>query len=206
GQTRAIGNNTYVHAKPVRRMTINNQGNCVWQNANRYQFRFRLPAEQVTIVKTAPVGAGKYFVNTTGLSCGKTYEVDVRASFDGGSTWCHSSDPYGQVCLFTTDACAGGLIEEPGSDDAPSLIEARMQLCPNPADGGQVAIRIDGETRETVFVEMRDATGKLVLARNFPHQEGAFQAVLETTSLRTGLYLVAVRSGSTLLVERLMVP
>ncbi|MFZ1693609.1 MAG: proprotein convertase P-domain-containing protein, partial [Flavobacteriales bacterium] len=60
GQSRAIGANQYVHARPVRRMLPN----CSWQNANRYQFRFRIPAEFVTIVKTAPVGSGNYFVNT----------------------------------------------------------------------------------------------------------------------------------------------
>ncbi|HRD54289.1 MAG TPA: thrombospondin type 3 repeat-containing protein, partial [Flavobacteriales bacterium] len=47
GQSRAIGANQYVHARPVRRML----NNCNWQNANRYQFRFRIPAEFVTIVK-----------------------------------------------------------------------------------------------------------------------------------------------------------
>ncbi|MFZ1695125.1 MAG: thrombospondin type 3 repeat-containing protein, partial [Flavobacteriales bacterium] len=79
GQSRSIGANQYVHAKPVSRLT----NSCNTQRANRYQFRFRIPAEFVTIVKTAPVGSGNYFVNTMGLTCGKTYEVDVRVSFDG---------------------------------------------------------------------------------------------------------------------------
>ncbi|MBK7945565.1 MAG: hypothetical protein IPJ85_09765 [Flavobacteriales bacterium] len=85
GVTKAIASNVYVYANPVRRL----QPGCAsYLNANRYQFRFRIVSENFTLIKTS--ATGQYLVNTVGLSCNKTYEVDVRASFDNGATWCNT--------------------------------------------------------------------------------------------------------------------
>jgi len=194
GQTRAIGNNVYVHAKPVRRMIINNQGNCAWLNANRYQFRFRLPAESITIVKTAPLGTGKYFVNTMGLACGKTYEVDVRASFDGGSTWCHSSDPYGVVCLLTT-TCAFGLEEEGSAPAVAGLSERGVVLFPNPNQGDQVMLSLKHIANgvKAVRVDIFDAIGKPVIERTMAVPDGFSSTLLDLNGeLAAGMYTVSI--------------
>ncbi|MBK7944423.1 MAG: hypothetical protein IPJ85_03510 [Flavobacteriales bacterium] len=99
GQMRlANSTSTYVYARNVRRMT----GSCTWQNANRYQFRFRIVGEGINVVKTS--ATNQIFVNTVGLLCGKTYQVDVRASFNNGANWCVTTpsginDPaWGDVC------------------------------------------------------------------------------------------------------------
>ncbi|MEZ4758103.1 MAG: GEVED domain-containing protein [Flavobacteriales bacterium] len=88
GATRQWGIGNYVHARPVA-------------GANRYQFRFRIPAEGFSVVRQTTT----YFVQlnwpTLPLQDGKTYDVDVRVSKDGGATWCSTSDPWGKVCQLT---------------------------------------------------------------------------------------------------------
>ncbi|MBK8499205.1 MAG: hypothetical protein IPL52_10380 [Flavobacteriales bacterium] len=103
GQTKSLGNGqqNLVFAKPKSRFTPS----CGSQNANKYQFRFRIPTEGVVIVKNG-VGANPWtylnMANVVGtpvpsgavLQPCAMYEVEVRASFDGGATWCNGTDPY----------------------------------------------------------------------------------------------------------------
>ena len=198
GQSRTIGTNVYVHAKPVKRMTAN----CNYINANRYQFRFRIPAEFVTIVKTSAVG--QYWVNTNGLTCGKTYEVDVRASFDGGSTWCYAGDPYGDVCLLTT-TCAFGMQEEGTSGTA---AEARMAMYPNPNRGDQLRLSLSSVEQgvETISMDIYDAQGVRVAQRTIAVQDGFVNTDLELNgALSNGLYMVNVTAGAATYNERLVI-
>jgi hypothetical protein len=198
GQSRTIGTNSYVHARPVKRMT----NTCAWQNANRYQFRFRIPAEFVTIVKTSAMG--QYWVNTNGLTCGKTYDVDVRVSFDGGSTWCTSSDPYGDVCLLTT-TCSFGMAEEGTSGTA---AEARMAMYPNPNRGDQVRLSLSSVEAglETISVDIYDAQGVRVASRRIAVQDGFVNTDLELNgALSNGLYMVSVTAGGATYNERLVI-
>ena len=58
----------------------------------RYQFRFRIPAEGVCIVRppqTSPTLYLNWSANSgPQLEASKTYEVEVRVSKDQGATWC----------------------------------------------------------------------------------------------------------------------
>ncbi|MBK9147270.1 MAG: choice-of-anchor I family protein [Flavobacteriales bacterium] len=198
GQSRAIGNNVYVHARPAKRQNAN----CAWVNANRYQFRFRIPSENVTIVKNSAVG--QYFVNTNGLVCGKTYEVDVRASFDNGANWCHSSDPYGDVCTLTT-VCSSGMAEEGGSAAAN---EARVAMYPNPNIGDQLLVRLSQveEGVGSINVDIYDSFGKRVAQRTIGVQDGYVStAIALNGELANGMYLVSFTAGSAIHTERLMI-
>jgi hypothetical protein len=210
GQVRPIGTSqaSLVHAKPVRRMN----NNCQWVSANRYQFRFRLASENFVLVKTTAVGAGNYFVNTNGLQCGKTYEVDVRASFNGGSTWCvvtpnpnSVSDPaWGDVCELSTVACPGSLALAPTTPhEAPAL-----RMHPNPNRGDQLMIGLDRVQPEvqTVSVDIFDAFGKRVAARTIAVQDGYVNTVLDLNGeLASGLYVVNITAGSAAFSERLVI-
>jgi subtilisin-like proprotein convertase family protein len=199
GQMRAIGANELVHARPVKRMT----NTCAWQSANRYQFRFRIPAENVTIVKTSAVGAGNYFVNTLGLACSKTYEVDVRVSFDGGSNWCQSSDPYGDICLLTT-TCSFGMAQESSSSNA---TESKLALYPNPNRGDQLFVSLSNVEAdvEAIEVELFDAVGKRVTSRRVAISDGLMNTVLDLNGLANGLYMVSISAGTRTYSERLVV-
>ncbi len=203
GQMRNVGVNERVHARPVRRMNAN----CNWQNANRYQFRFRIPAEFVTIVKTSPVG--QYWVNTAGLQCNKTYEVDVRASFDNGATWCHASDPYGDICLLTT-TCSFGMAQE-GSSSGEAGQSERSEgpsLYPNPNRGDQLFVSLSNvaEGVESIKVDIYDAFGKRVAQRTIAVNDGYLNTVLDLNGeLANGVYMVNIAAGAKTCTERLVI-
>ena len=199
GQTRPVAVNAYVHARPVKRMNAN----CTYTNANRYQFRFRIPAEFVTIVKTSAVG--QYWVNTNGLTCGKTYEVDVRASFDG-TNYCYAGDPFGDICLLTT-TCGFGMVEE-SSSSAAGQSERSVGLYPNPNRGDQVRLSLSSveEGVETVSVDIYDAQGVRVASRTVAVQDGFVNTDLELNgALTNGLYMVNVAAGAATYNERLVI-
>jgi hypothetical protein len=200
GQTRPVGTSqaSLVHAKPVRRMNAN----CNWVSANRYQFRFRLPAENFELVKNSAVG--QYWVNTNGLACSKTYEVDVRASFDGGATWCHSSDPWGDVCLLTID-CPQELAGQPLSTGTTA---GTLRMYPNPNQGDQLMLSLSAvaEGVNTVSVDLFDVFGKRVAARTIPVQDGFVNTMLELNGeLANGLYMVSITAGADSYTERLVI-
>jgi len=155
-------------------------------------------------VKTAATGAGNYFVNTAGLTCGKTYEVDVRVSFDGGATWCHSSDPYGDICTLTT-ICSGAMALE-GSDG--TAAEARVAMYPNPNRGDQLFLSmssVEGGV-ETVNVDIYDAFGKRVAQRTIGVSDGYVNTTIALNGeLANGMYLVSITAGSSTFNERLVI-
>ncbi|MCB9184412.1 MAG: T9SS type A sorting domain-containing protein [Flavobacteriales bacterium] len=206
GQFRDVAANAYVHARPVKRM----QANCTYLNANRYQFRFRIVAENFVLVKTS--ATGQYWVNTIGLECGKTYEVDVRASFDNGATWCNMggaglNDPaWGDVCMITTNNCLTGgnaSIALQGND-----LNGALTMYPNPNHGDQLLINLTQveEGVNTVSVDIYDGFGKRVAARTIAVQDGYLNTVLELNGeLATGMYLVNITAGSTVHTERLVI-
>lgn len=197
GQERPISNGAMVHARPVKRRNAA----CNWVNANRYQFRFRLPLEGTEVVKTS----ANYWVNTMGLACGKTYEVDVRASFDNGATWCYAGEAWGVACQLHTVACASvsELLVNPSESS-----EVRLVIYPNPAEGRAVRVVLDGFTsnEHAVDVEVLDMAGRRVFARVFS-MEPADPSTLRLelpANVPAGLYMVAVRVGSQIKVERLL--
>jgi hypothetical protein len=198
GQIRAVGSSVLVHARPVRRMLPS----CAWQNANRYQFRFRIVAESFELIKTS--ATGQYFVNTVGLTCGKTYEVDVRASFDNGATWCHAGSLWGDECFLTMTNCLGG--GNPNMATAGSA--ARLRMYPNPNRGDQLFVNLEGidAAVETVSVDIFDAFGKRVSARTIGTQDGFANTTLQLNgSLAAGLYTVSITAGEQQFTERLVV-
>ncbi|MCB9183340.1 MAG: T9SS type A sorting domain-containing protein [Flavobacteriales bacterium] len=208
GATREWGNGNYVSAQPTKRI-LPGGGT---QNANLYQFRFRLQEETFEVIRTS----GTYHLQlnwiTSPLMPGATYLVDVRASFDNGATWCSdfiqpSLDPWGPVCTLTI---AGGAMNSlnlahEGTEPARS---AQLSMYPNPNRGDQLFINLtqveDGVN--TVSVDIYDGFGKRVATRTIAVQDGFVNTVLELNGeLATGMYLVNITAGSTLHTERLVI-
>ncbi len=204
GSSRNMGPGNLVHARPVTRL---NNGNV--QSANKYQFRFRIPAENITVIKTS--NTGQYWVPVTQpLQACKTYEVDVRASFDNGATWCTDfiapalTDPWGDVCLFSTNGCetftAGQRMAVEGMGAA--------HLYPNPNRGDQVVLNVSEVAQgvTTVSVDLYDAFGKRVMARTMAVNDGFVNAVIDLNGeLAAGMYTVSITAGATVHTERLVI-
>jgi hypothetical protein len=192
GATRQYGAGNYVHARPV-------------SGANRYQFRFRLPAEGFEVVRTATT----YFVqlNWTGptaLQDGKTYDVDVRISKDAGLTWCTSADPWGEVCLLTIDNTPANTGDQ--NFAAEGAAELRMFPNPNRGDLLNVSLSTVEEGVNTVSVDIYDLFGKRVSARMIAVTDGHVNTILDLNGeLAAGMYLVNITAGETLYTERLVI-
>jgi hypothetical protein len=193
GATRQYGAGNYMHARPV-------------SGANRYQFRFRIPAEGFEAVRTAST----YFVqlNWTGptaLQDGKTYDVDVRISKDAGLTWCTSADPWGDVCLLTIDNTPANT----GSQNfAAEGMDAELRMFPNPNRGDLLNVSLSAveEGVNTVSVDIHDLTGKRMSARSIAVTDGHVNTILDLNGeLAAGMYLVNITAGETLYTERLVI-
>ncbi len=217
GATRAVGSGAanLVHARVATRV-INN----VSTNANKYQFRFRIVNEGVSIVKTS--NAGQYWVNTTGLTACKEYEVDVRASFDNGATYCNTfaaSNPYapswGRLCTLNTSGCPSGngggqnmAVDGSSFGSAQDGSPRQLVLYPNPNNGEQLFLSIDQvkEGVSTVSVDILDTFGKRVSTSRIAVNEGHVTTVIDLKGeLATGMYVVSITAGEDTYTERLVI-
>ncbi|MBL7964386.1 MAG: T9SS type A sorting domain-containing protein [Flavobacteriales bacterium] len=177
------------------------QGSTIWADvvplANRYRFSFTAPGYLRNIVSPnrSLVVAGW---QTNPLQCGVTYDVQVRASFDNGATYC----PAGPVCQVSIVPCnpaaAGRTVDQGG---------VALGVYPNPNRGDLVTLQLSGlpETEQQVQVEIMDMHGRMVVTRSY-----AAASLLNTTidlggSLASGLYNVNVTFGTERLSQRLVI-
>ncbi|MBX2979024.1 MAG: T9SS type A sorting domain-containing protein [Flavobacteriales bacterium] len=184
-----------IHARPVT-------------GANLFQWRFRIEAENVEIIRTST----SYFLNlnwnagvAAPLLIGKTYEVDVRASKDGGATWCGlGGDPWGDICSLTI----GTPPAVDGNQNMSLSADGVLAMWPNPNNGTEVWISLDGidASIETVTVDIHDLFGKRVSARILPTQDGSLLTALPLNGdLAAGMYMVTVIAGDAQYVQRLVI-
>jgi subtilisin-like proprotein convertase family protein len=184
-----------IHARPV-------------SGANLYQWRFRIPAENVEIIRTST----SYFLNLNWgplvadpLQNGKTYEVDVRASRDGGITWCGlGGDPWGDVCLLTigTPPMQGG-----GQNLALAGNEL-LNLWPNPNNGDELWISLSEVAQgvETIAVDIHDLFGKRVSAQVLATQgDHVYTVMTLPADMASGVYTVSILAGEQRFTQRLVI-
>jgi uncharacterized delta-60 repeat protein len=208
GATRAWGNGNYVHARPV-------------SSATQYQFRFRLDAEGFLAVRSSST----YFVQLNWLSDplqnGKTYQVEVRAFKNGA--WCTDNGnltgaepfvPWGDVCALTignTPANSGNqnMAEEGTPSFDPALDRAALQLLvyPNPNRGEQLFITLGGlkHASEPATVNLFDVSGRPIMTRTMPVQDGASTLLDLEGKLSPGTYLLVITVDGQRISERIVV-
>ncbi len=200
GEDRAYGAGNYVHARPV-------------QGANKYQFRFQIPAESFSVTRTS----NTYFVQlnwaVNPLQAGKTYQVDVHASFDGGATWCSdfiapSLDPWGDVCLLTIVSSLQGGGQRMATDEEMENMEVGMLLWPSPGVGEGVNMTIAGieENAGVLDVAVMDAMGRVVHRETILVDGPTWTGSLGfDTNLPNGAYVVQAAAGAQRWTERWVV-
>ena len=181
-------------ARPVTRLNAN----CVSVGANKYQFRFT-DVDDNSVIVIGGVGSNYYCYMTqpTFAPC-KEYEVEVRASFDGGTTWCN----YSTVCTVFTGGCNNGGGENSGAE------ASDLQMYPNPNRGDQLYLSLENVAAEvgTLNVDIYDAFGKRVSARTIAVNAGFVNTVLELNGeLASGLYTVNITAGELTYTERLII-
>jgi hypothetical protein len=195
GSTRQWGAGNYVHARPI-------------SGANRYQFRFRIPAEGFEVVRTSST----YFVQLNWafapLQNGKTYDVDVRISRNGGFTWCTSSDPWGEICQLTIGATQVNAMSTMVDDHQGAQFAGELLLFPNPNRGDLLNFSLTGIEAgvNTVSVDIYDLTGKRMSARTLAVAGNSVNTTIDLAGeLAAGMYLVNITAGSASYTERLVI-
>lgn len=185
----------------------------------RYQFRFRIAGEGVCIVRP-PQTSAQLTLNWSGasgpqLQCSKTYEVDVRVSLDGGTTWCFGpevtnqsaacadTEDWGKVCSVTIAPCA----QLSGSGTSMTLQgEEEITLYPNPNNGEEVYLSMGAVDADVVQLDLYDLNGKRVQSHTVPVQDGMVNtAVALEGRLSSGVYVVTIVSGTRTHVDRLVI-
>ena len=182
-----------------------------------YQFRFRIPAENVCIVRPAQASPTIYLNWSDGplLQCSKTYEVEVRVSKDMGATWCVDSpspacDPspvtaWGKTCNVSISSCFQG---GSGSSSMVAQGEGTFNLYPNPNSGDQLFISLNNISADvsTISVDIYDLTGKSMSKRTIAVQDGYINTAMDLKgSLSSGIYMVNITVGEKTYTERLVI-
>lgn len=172
--------------------------------ANKYMFRFTNVAGQPAYSRNIAVAGRSLLVanwSTLPLKKGRTYNVQVRASFDNGASYCD----YGTSCtirIANTPAMeprlAGSSVEHDGS---------LFTIYPNPSvDGGfNVALNAYDE-EEPMYVEVFDATGvRIGESHMFNTTSEGTAYVRQDRTLPSGVYVVRITAGTSVAMQRLLV-
>jgi hypothetical protein len=137
---------------------------------------------------------------TLPLTPGVTYDVSVRVSFDNGATYC----PFGDVCTVEI------LAAPPAASVNRDLnVESgvNFNLYPNPNRGEVLFVQLDGISEEIQKVDLTitDLFGKQVHTEQITVNGSMFnQALILNGDLAQGMYLVNLRVGDKLYVQRLI--
>ena len=188
----------------------------VSQQANRYQFDITTTGgySRTIVATTRTLVLGQWYTNP--LLCGfNTYSVRVRASFDGGATWC----PYGTTCsVGITNNLAAPFCTGVGSfadaddrvffDGDETASVATLSMWPNPNRGDQLYLTIDQLNADvtTATVDIFDLYGKKVTSRTIAVNGSTLNTVIALdASMANGMYVVNVSAGEQTFIQRLVI-
>ncbi len=194
------------------------------QYANAYKFEIKEAGNQYLrrIVRSSYCLLLSNWATNPTLCGGWFYNVRVRASFDGGGTWC----PYGPACPMEiqNDQPANGDVgngdhgpfcSEPGQENGGHLRslsemedDAPFNIWPNPTIGGEVFISINDldEEQGIATVDVFDLFGKQVMSGELPVEDGEVNSSITLNEdLANGLYFVSVTCSGEVRTKRLMV-
>jgi hypothetical protein len=177
--------------------------------ANKYQFHFTNVAGQPAYDRKISSPTNTLTLTqwyTKPLKAGRRYNVEVRASYDNGVTWC----PYGWSCTikiswFPIPQQMVRAMESDVLTDDGSL----LSLYPNPSADGGFSIQTTELDLEGMpaSLDVFDATGKQVASRSMVMPaDGTACSFSPEAPLEGGLYIVRLSVGDeAILTTRLVV-
>lgn len=175
------------------------------RGANRYQFEFT----NLGLGYTRTLTTTSYHLNlnwsSQPLVAGNTYNVRVRVSLDGGTTWCS----YNESCPVTIVAPNGMAPEEGLEAFGKSLepVAPEVILWPNPSNGQFVELNVSGiEGADQVELTVLDLSGKLVHQQQLTVADGLVRTNVQfDRMLPAGQYFVRIMNDGYQVTERLIV-
>ena len=131
---------------------------------------------------------------------GKNYQVQVRVSFNGGTTWC----PWGTTCMITTAFA-------PPSEQRTAIIvgstPGKFRIWPNPTRDGDVNVLLEGlaPDEEWAQVDMIDLQGRAITSTKLATPDGRLNVLLTSdVKMPTGTYLLTIRTVHRSWTERVV--
>lgn len=187
----------------------------VMSSSVRYQFRFRAGA--FCVVRPPQTSPTLYlnWSNAPALTCGTTYQVDVRVSKDGGTTWCTGS-AVADAATNCSDPAAWGLVCSVSIAGCPQQVVAATEqlrgntafsLFPNPVLDGRFMLAF-GSMDESIPVELElmDLAGRRVWWQRSSLPEGSSVLHVEVdAALSPGVHFLSVRTADGAHTERLVI-
>jgi hypothetical protein len=172
--------------------------------ANKYMFRFTNVAGQPAYSRNIAIATRSLTLAqwaTLPLKKGRTYNVQVRASFDNGATYCD----YGTSCTIRIASTPGAQPRTLEEDATPE--EPVFTVFPNPSADGNFRIVFNAyDEEEPMFVETFDLVGNRVgQARMFTISAEGSALVEQDRALASGVYLLRITVGESTTTERLVV-
>lgn len=173
--------------------------------ANRYMFRFTNTPGQPAYSRNIAVPSRSLLLanwSTLPLKKGRTYNVQVRASFDNGASYCD----YGPSC--TVRIGYGQQLMLAGTRACEELIDApAFTMWPNPTDDGNITLALDGfDAEEPLAIEAFDMRGARISSSMaaVPDDNGLLK-VRWNGDLAPGLYTVRITHAGMTASQRLVV-
>ena len=180
------------------------------QVANKYQFEWSnadLGYQRLITSNNAALVLSVWATNPL-ITC-HAYQVRVRASFDGGITYCPWGPACGDLYIYDGSCAPGGIRPNDGGVSADSDDrQADLLLFPNPNDGSRFAVvlRNAGIQAANVRIVVIDAVGREVLNTSVPTSMGMVQATMSFASRPApGVYAVSIVADDRTFAQRLVV-
>ena len=171
--------------------------------ANRYQFEFSRPGYLRRIASTTRSQVLNWVTNP--LQNNTCYNVRVRVSFDGGTTYC----AFGPTCTVTVGTAFCGFSMPTQPETFTNATETgRLTVFPNPNNGDQVTLVLSSFDRSVnnIQVDVNDIYGKFITRRNIAVQDGYMNTVLSfEQELAPGMYLLNLQAGEQRFTQRMIV-
>ena len=179
----------------------------------RYQFRFRRDGQCIVRPPQTSPTLHLNWRNAPALACGEVYQVDVRASKDGGLTWCTGAATT-DAATNCADVVAWGVVCSVTIAPCMMLPEARMQdvahrsftVFPVPVTEGRFTIAFDAvKADEVMDLELLDALGRRVWSgRSFVSEGSSMVPVDLGEPSCTGVHFLVLRTGDRSYTERIL--
>lgn len=170
--------------------------------ANKYQFRFTNIAGQPNYLRniTSPTRSLELSTWATNpLKRGRKYNVQLRASFDNGTSWC----AFGPACVI---GISSAVQLQTRSVDMAATTDATFRIFPDPSEDGLFHIALDGlDDAADVGIEVFNSTGERAGGMMLPAMLAGEVRALPIPPLASGLYVVRVTVDGAISTQRVVV-
>ena len=155
-------------------------------------FGYQLRGRRAGMGSFRSITSGSNSRTVTGLTPSTSYEYQVRAGCPGDTS---DFSPLDTFTTLSLKAIADGIEDEN---------EGRLKVFPNPVEG-PLCLEFQAPETEEGWLRIISVTGAVILEKSFGFTQGINTLCLEGKQLRQGSYLLEIKSGRHIEVQRFTV-